>query len=262
MAEESTLRQAINKITDWPAASAATTPVPRAQSAGAPGTTVALANDVAALPPDPFVAELATLQASNAELASQIAGMTTPTTTAETVTDPVTGAVLVEPSATLGYSEYYAENPEALEVDYIKHDYTDVGEDGTWASGVNPWGYRNDYNQYVLDNDKLWADYYKASGDTDITYDQYWGGNQEALDYSSYKGSGTDLASNWSNPETNPWRYRNEYNAYVAGGTPDASGAVVAPAPTKAPTNPGPRASWQKSAQYWKDLDAYTKAQT
>ena len=132
----------------------------------------------------------------------------------------------------------------------------------TWPGGTNPYGYRNEYNAYALENDKALSDYYKSQGITDLTYNEYWAG-MEALKYSGYMSVGptTGEGSNWG-ASGNPYRYANEYEAYIAGAP--AAGTVatgtVAATPMKAPVNPGPKAPWQASQQYWKDLEAYNAA--
>ena len=256
LSEQSSLEDSLARILGAPATPAATpAAAPQASLYSSPmsrpgSTSIALGAEqpvtaepppVAAAPPAPIVT-------------------TTPRAEAPATTAPVTGEVAeaapVQPGLTKGYSDYYAGNEAALDMSMYRGDATNAGVNQTWPGGTNPYEYRNEYNQYVLDNDKALADYYKSQGVTDLTYNEYWGGNQEALDYSHYRGSGTDMGvgSNWGE-SGNPYQYRNEYNAYIAG-APAAEGAVAA-TPMKAPVNPGPQAPWQESQQYWKDLEAY-----
>lgn len=123
------------------------------------------------------------------------------------------------------------------------------GYHGVYSSGA--------YNQgYAVGSQ---ADPNQLIGVTMENYNDPW--IQESIaGLTTQSGSAAGRAG-WSSLQANPEGIltSSRYDPNIAiNSAGSASPSSASKAVTKAPRNPGPKAPWQESQQYWKDLAAYT----
>ena len=231
--EQSSLQQAMSRIMGAPAGGtdqnavqlAAQTPY-SALPTGTPATSLNISNTEF----DPYAeqnARLAAMQAETAALQSQLTGGTA----------AAGGTAAPRNSAGLTQAEFEAALGKSMAATP-----TTIREPGKFMAGAVAGQFSTPEN---------WNKYHSLYGFTGDTLNR-------ATEASMRMGAGSTMrqTSGTSTPYS--------LSVVPAGGTgasAGATGAVTAVKPAlRKPVNPGPRAPWQQSAQYWRDLETYKKA--
>ena len=249
----SSLREAVNRILGQPAGGTQQQGQGGFDLAPKPSYSSDLGNiatdaTISNTPYDPYAEQNAADAASLAAIKAETAALTAPTAAASAEAPAAavsTAPVSTAPALWKGYQEYFSDRPEAMQYTGYKLGNNDPGvmSKMNWGKLGNPYRFAEEYGRYLK---TLPAEYQVVAG-TGISPDAVRSGavHSVLMGNEIRKIPGADYYQ--SNP--------------VSAAQQAATTAAAAPAAalTK-PVNPGPRAPWQASQQYWKDLEAYQKA--
>ena len=231
--EQSSLRSAIDKIMGWPAGGSSGQGGLGGGTGGQGGavdlapaprpadeTISAISNVVPEAVADPFATQLAAIQAQNAALSAKLA----PTA--------ATAAAATRPAG-LGEGKPWLTYEQQMRQDYAQSGVTDAYAEKRIADRLAEGGYTA---QTMFDP-------------------AIHSPSAQAKEIAARPANFQTVTTTTGNP--------------ITAGINTSRGRPVAPAQqlysvsrdqNMRPINPGSRAPWQASAQYWRDLDAYTKA--